>query len=298
MADDLENPSPELTETSAIETGGGAPGDAELESTGTEPDLTGAELDADETGDGETTEPEDVELDFGFKKYRVKPKLKEAVEAWQATMTQKSQAVAERERALEAERRQQVQLDEQETDARVALRVLDAQLEEYAKVDWAAARQKDWAAATEAFQEYQQLQGQRAQAAGFIEQRTQARRDYAQRDFAKRKDDTVEWARKNITGWNKDVDAQITQTAVTLGMTPEYLAQNLNPLLYKFLHYTRIGYQVEQRSKSAKTASAPPEPAETPRKGGSAIPPGQLSDKLGADEWIKRRNAQLARRGA
>src|SRR5690349_20422074 len=70
----------------------------------------------------ETVKDELEDLDFGYEKYRVEPKLKSAVENWRASMTRKEQEVAQLRTALESDRQTAQQASEEELDARADLK--------------------------------------------------------------------------------------------------------------------------------------------------------------------------------
>lgn len=267
------------------------------------PDDEGEDLDIEDgqegEGDDQETEEELEDAEYDGKSYRLPKGLKDAL-LRQEDYTRKTQTVAEERRALEQQRArvaQQAQASEQELDARVAVRAIDKQIAAYENVDWRAWQQQDPSAASAGMMELNQLREQKARGEHFIQHHEQRRTAEAARDFEERIAETKTFAAKEIKGWTPDLDKQITNFAVAeLGITPEFLRESINPLLYKTLHRAFVGDQAMKRAASVKAKpQTPPAKATTTVKAKNGAPPSGLDDRLSADEWLKRRNAQVAK---
>lgn len=269
------------------------------------------ELDTDASleADGEQSEapPEDdgIDLEHEGKKYRI-PKALEGYLLRQDDYTRKTQTVAERAKELEQREQQltqQAQADEKASEARVALAMLDRQLKQYDGVNWPEeyAKSPENAGAHKAV--FDQLMIERSKATAFLTQQDRQRADEAQRADAKRISTTIDWATKNIKGWNNALDVQLTDFVTKelpedLRLSEEFVKRNVNPKLYNLMYLARLGYQAQKRVSAAKPTPAPaPEPI-TPIRAKTPVPPTGLSDRLSPDEWIRRRNEQVARKAA
>lgn len=258
-----------------------------------------------EDGTEKQPNPDEDELEeFDWNGQKVKgPKgLKDGV-LMQADYTRKTQAVAEKERALEAREAQIEQaskVGEEEMNARAALISLDTALKSYENIDWDQWEAQDLFAAQKGWREFQTLKDNRGQVANFLGEKQKARTVEAQQSTAKRLQETRQFAETKIKGWTPEVDAKITEFALGKlkdhGVTWDTLKGVYNPGIYEILHLAWLGHQ----AINTKTTAPPQKPPVEPLKvvAARANPPvSGLDDRLSAEEWIKRRNAQLAKRG-
>ena len=263
--------------------------------------------DAQANGDEEPTEAtptvEEIELEHEGQKYRL-PKALEGYLLRQQDYTQKTQELSAGRKELEQVREQltqQAQLDEREMGARVAIKALDAELANYQNVDWTQEYQKDFQNAAAHKARYDQLKEQRGQAVAFLTQRGQERTVETQRADAKRITETRDWATKNIPSWNETLDKQITDFAVAQGMTPQFIQQNVNPLLYKLLHQAYVGHQALTRSAAKpapKTIEAKPLTVVSSRGNAPTVPSlNALAEGKDMEAFAAAFNKKMAARG-
>lgn len=301
--DNLSTESGEL-ETPAIAQAGEDASDTELETA---------------TGEGEVeteTEKEPVEeedeLDFGFKKYRVPKSLKENVEKLQATFTQKTQATASERKALDDERArivEQAKASEEEMGLRVNLRQIDSQLEAYGKwtaKEWQDLKDENPQGWNEHRFHIQALRDARGELTGKITQAETTRTQEAQTAASKRIEQAEAYAASK--GWKPDKLNDAVQFALDRGtkehklertVVADWLHSNMGPLLLDVIELGRLGAEVlEERKAAARKKPTDPQPTAEPLTmvGAKKNPlPAGLDDKLPMDEWIRRRNAQVAK---
>jgi hypothetical protein len=272
-----------------------------------EPELIpepGEELETETTGEPEPIEEIEIDWDDG-KKYKI-PKALETGILKNKDYTQKSQANAERTKALEARDREieeRHKATDEELDARAELRTLDTQLAEFAKLspaDWQAHSNANPKATEDAWRTFQLLKQQRTEKASILETRQTERTQRAQQDFAKRVEATLEHAKK-IPGWKPDTVKDLVEFAQTMGVTEDVIKQNWSPTFIDILHRAHLGDQLLK-----KQATAPKLPTPTPAKpletvGGKGNPgAGGTLESLAASDnmeaFAKALNAKLAKR--
>jgi ABC-type transporter Mla subunit MlaD len=258
----------------------------------------------------ETPEPEMVEYRFGAKVMAVPrgtlpddvdANLREFAGGIQADYTRKTQALAEEGRALEAERasvRQIMTLTGEAQRAAVAAEVFDAeakairaQLPQLWQSNPDQARQlSDQAAQMEAaaVENRQLVAGHQAKIA-----------DQTQRESAKRLEAGIAEVRQAIKGFDEKAEGELIRYAVTqMGVSEaDARAYGLTPKLavavWKASQWDRL-----QAQTKAATAATPPAPPSAPVKGlsGKSVAAAKDPQKMSDDEWVKWRNAQIAKR--
>lgn len=272
-------------------------------------DLENLPEDGDETDDGSTegeegegTEqaPELVEIEFNGKKFNIPAELKDGV-LMNADYTRKTQEVAELRKTVEArqaEAEQQFNVSQEVLQARAALMVHDNQLEQFEKLDWQQLENEDPVGAMSAWRQFQQLKETRGHIAGYLNEQHTTRSAQAEQETANRLRETREFAEKNIPGWTPEIDTKIANFAISeLGQSVDTLKAAYSPNVYKTLHLAWLGHQVLQKQTTApKPAAAVAQPL-TKVSARANPPPTGLDDRLTTDEWLKRRNAQVVKRG-
>ena len=244
MADEAETAAPieqaaPAIETVAAETETTAPADV------TERILAPDEVQAsEEAGQEQPQEPSDDEtdeLDFGFEKYTVPKKLKEAVETWRAATTKKEQDVADRRKALDAEHEQRSKATDEELHDRAVLLGVNAQIEQYKDVDWVTLARTDPIGYNEHKARYDQLKEAAAQTAKSLETKQTERTQNAERDLANRVEETLKFAREKIPGFKPELIGTLVEFAQSEGIPEAAIKSNWSPSLLSLLHKAHIG---------------------------------------------------------
>ncbi|PAP93997.1 hypothetical protein [Mesorhizobium wenxiniae] len=220
-----------------------------------------------EVEDEEAREPnpeeELEEFDWDGKKIKGPKGLKDGV-LRQADYTRKTQAVAEKERALEARAAQIEQaskVGEEEMNARAALISIDSDLKSYENVDWDAWETQDLFAAQAGFRKFQQLKAARGEVAGYLGERQKARTEQTQQETAKRLQETRRYAETQIKGWSEEVDKKVTDFATKeLGFDWNTLKGAYTPAVYRALHLAWLGHQAINTKPNAPAPKLSVEP--------------------------------------
>lgn len=279
-------------------------------------ELTEDDLKALEEGD-------DLEVEHQGKKLKVPKELKPLV-MMQKDYTQKTQAIADRARDLEAREKRNTELVQAATKTiqeRAQLSALDMEIErirkadaEFNKVDWNgllnSPNQEDrdnylrlQQRRQELRQEFEDTIGKRHGLANSIQQTEQQQIAAQRTEFAKRQAEARKVIESQIPGWNTERDAQMVQGAGEFyGLTREQLlVASADPSLYRVVwDAVQLRQLLKARASKPKPAVKPadtiaPEPAAKVTKGG---PSGSSGPRPGMSpaEWIAARNRQLAER--
>jgi hypothetical protein len=293
-----------------------------MEDIGTNPDAEAPEVedvqddlvtdDADLDGEDpeEEAEEETDEVDLDGKKYRI-PKALKAQLMMQADYTRKTQELAENRRELEQRAVQQSQANDAVIKAHAKAVNLDERLAEYETIDWDAwesrvvqlrnlgrmdEAQADADALQAAFRTHQRTKEARAEADREIEQAKQTAAIETQRTRARQNEEGAAYLQKH----NIPLTPEVADTLVKFGTRFDYseaeLRQVSDPRFIRAMHrlHELEGAAATQRVVSSHLKAQQIQPAAKVR-GSNPTPPVGLSDKLSDDEWMKRRNAQVAK---
>lgn len=127
-------------------------------------------------------------------------------------------------------------------------------------------------------------------------------------DLAKRRQETGMALKAEVPGWNKDVAAKVIEFAADhLGIAPEEMANATDPRNWKLVHEVMSlrtenaalkTNQKQQQTAAGHEKAQQTKPAATPKGGGGQPrdPSTARGDALNGDEWLRRRNAQVAAR--
>lgn len=281
-----------------------------------------AESYSDDTDQAETEgapdegQPEDdtEEVDWDGAKYRVPKPLKDAL-LRQADYTRKTQELADQRRTVEQHftaLTQQAELQQATLEHRVNLRTVEQRLHEFQNTDWQAYAQAYGADQTaSAMASWQQYRDAKAELEGAIAKTETDFRQISERSTANAIAQAEQVLSREIEGWSSELVTTLAgYAAENFGITPQELRDSvINPdgtadtRTFKVLarlhkaetELAKLKAQTTKAQQAAKQASVTPAKAVGQRAGG--YKPG-LDDSLPADEWLRRRNAQLARAGA
>ena len=287
--------------------------------------LDAPEVDADSYSDGtdqaetdgaEDGQPEDdtEEVDWDGTKYRIPKALKPGL-LMQADYTRKTQELAEQRRHVEQHVQslsQQAELQQATLEHRVNLRTVEQQLQQFSNTDWSNYSAQYGADATAAaMASWQQYRDAKAELEGAIAKTETETRQMSERTSANAIAQADQVLSREIEGWSPQLVQDLAGYAATeFGITPQELRDSVvNPdgtadtRTFKVLarlhraetELAKLKGQATKAQQAAKQAAVTPAKAVGQRAGG--YKPG-LDDSLPADEWLRRRNAQLAKAGA
>jgi hypothetical protein len=285
------------TATNPVEGGESAP-ETEVETEGQE---TETEQQFDDDGNPIDPEPEEddsEEIEHEGQKYKV-PKAIKPLVMMQADYTRKTQEVADLRKAVEAERQTLHQSSEAEIAARATVVALDQQLAQFQNIDWDAWEDQDPFAAQKGLRQYQQLRDARGQAAGQFVALQQQRNLEAQRTTAKRLEEGRAALARDIPGWSDTLAASLLETgAKHYGFERGEIEDSFDdPRLIKVLHDAHQYQLSKGKQKQAQKHVAAQQVQPAAKVGARSAPPSGLDDRLPTDEWMRRREAQLRKRG-
>lgn len=263
------------------------------------PDLESDEIEAgegDEDGDSGESLADLIEIERNGKRYSI-PKELEAELMMNADYTRKTQEAAALRRQVEADRehvRAMASATQEELNARGTLSAVDTQLQQYQNLNWDRLEQEDPVTAQSEWRKFQQLQSGRQQIVAFLENAQNQRSEQAQQGVAKRLQETLEFAQKEIKGWSPELDTRITQFAVnSLGYDVDTLKGAYTPQVYKTLYLAFLGSETLNRQATTKPVHSSVQPLTkvVSKSGPSARK--SLSD-MDMDEFAAHRNRQEA----
>ena len=293
---------PEALEAEGVE--------AEAEAT-TEDQTEGLETEATE-GDEPEAEPEEEteEVEWDGKKYAL-PKTLKAGLMMQADYTRKTQEVAEQRKALGAryaEIEQQAELQRATLTERVQLETLTGQLQQFQSLDWDQFESQYGASAVaKAMAQWRGLESKVGQLTSEITEKETAirlQKDQAAEAALQEADKILS---REVQGYGPALVQQVAQVAVAYGITPDeikasFISDDGEPDIRTFKVLSELATLrakvAEYESKQIKTdqvrkiAKVQPAPTVSP-KGGQYR--AGLDDSLPTDEWVRRRNAQVAK---
>lgn len=276
----------------------------EEESTQAPEEKEEAEQEPAETEEDSEEQPEAVPevetVEFEGKEYNIPPELKGAIMR-QSDYTTKTQEVAEQRKDLEADRQrfqEAIQLQTAHTEAYTELGILDQQLAYYNGLDW-----NTWAA-----QDPNAAQQAQIQLNGIREQRTQVMEKLNSSQAESQQKAHTETARvveanrakieKTVPNWSSDTEKAVFDFGIQSGLTESQLAgTNYDPVLIGILNKARLFDELQQKQTGSKPKKSEPVPQATRVKPKRTTAQKGLHDNLSVDEWMKRREAQVAKRG-
>jgi len=242
-------------------------------------------------------EEETEEVEHEGKTYKIPKPLKGAL-LMQADYTRKTQEVAEQRKAIE--QRQAAFAEEQKLLAEHLtefgkVSALNDAIAQFEKADWPQIRASNPQLYNDLWFQYQQTKEQRDKAVTALQTKVAERSSKAQQESARRIEEARAAIQRDIPDWSPDLAGKLSQFAQGQGFTADELRQVTDPRLIKLLHAAWKGSQAQQK-EAAQARAKPAEVAKPlPTVSGNTPAEKGLSDRLPVDEWIRRRNAQLAK---
>lgn len=277
--DEIDQSAPEVEQE--------APGESQ------EQETLETEVELDEQGNPKEAPPEeeDEEIELNGKKARVPKEFKDAF-LKNADYTQKTQALAEQRRMVEEQAQEIAQTQQRQQAFRQAyarLDGIDQQLQQYNGVNW---NQLDPQVAQQHWMTFQQLKEARQNLTGQISQAEHQQAVQAQQSTAQRLHQAEQELAREIKDWSPETKSKLREYGKSIGISEQQLNNVDSPVAIKLLHKARL-YDEMMAKATKKPVAVPVAPLKTVKSGsGASTDPNRLS----ADEWAKRRNAELAKR--
>lgn len=268
--------------------------------TGADEALNDGNLDEDVDSQEQPAPEDEEEVEIGDEKLALPKALAAKVKAgvmMQADYTQKTQAIAEERKAVQAEREQN-QRNAAEYMQEVAKVVsLDDQIKAYQSALTRELIAADPITAMQYQNDLRTLESQRQQAAASITQKQQANALAEQQATAKQVQEAEAYIKREIPAWNEERTEAISRYAKAQGIDPGpmWKAVFQQPALAMILHKAEMYDQAAKKVAAAKPKAAPQEKPVT-RIGANRQTAKPDQSKLSADEWAKQRNADIAKR--
>ena len=191
-----------------------------------------------------------------------------------------------------------IQLQTAHTEAYTQLGVIDQQLAQFNEIDWNTWATQDPNAAQQAQIQLNQLREQRQQATDKLSSLQAESQQKAHTETARVVEANRSKVEKIVPNWNADTEKAVFDFGLKSGLNEQQLAgTNYDPVLINILNKARLFDELQQKQTVKKTKkSKEPIPQATrvkPKKTNNRT----LHDNLSTEEWLKRRNAQIAKRG-
>lgn len=270
-------------------------------------DAEGQDIDGEGPDDQAGAEAEDAEdIEYEGQTFRVPKVLKDAF-LRNADYTQKTQEVAAKRKAVDdlhrsvTERISDVDRQIEAAEALAAdfgeVHALQARVKAFEAVNWGLATQEDPAQAQALWMEFQQTKDLLSTKSQALSEKKAQRLQEQSAARTKALEETGRVLAQDIPGFNQQVASEIARFGVEeIGISTEEIPQMTDPRLWKVLHRAMTAeaelaklkkgqaVQVQQRVKPAATVRA------------NTSPPKALDDRTRTDDWMKARQAQLAKR--
>lgn len=238
------------------------------------------------------------EVDYEGNKYRV-PKALSGALMRQADYTKKTQEVAEIRRAAEAEKAklaEDAKAFQEDRQEHVQAYAIWQQLENFKNVNWQQLEQEDPLQAQQLFRQYTLLRDAHREVTGRLQTKQMQRKSAADAEMAKLRDQTRSTLAKEIPNWSK-AEQELTDYAIRHGYKADEVkaALDSDARPFRFLHKAFLYDQLIEKQRLA--AKAPPAAEPVKQVGQTRGAPIGLHDNLSTKEWVKRRQAQVDKRG-
>jgi predicted RNase H-like nuclease (RuvC/YqgF family) len=258
------------------------------------------DLDAEQNTDDEPEDDDSEEVEHDGQKFRI-PKAIKPLLMMQADYTRKTQEVAELRKTVEAQRAQGAQLDGELIQSQAKIVAIDERLAEFGRLteqDWANLEAQDPVQAQTLWRQFSQLKDTRQQAVGELQHKAQQRHLEQQRMSAKQIEEGQAVLARDIKDWSPEKAGKLSDFAVReFGFSPQEIGGIIDPRMVKVLNRLFEADQVLKKQTATIKAVKAQDVRPTPKVGGASAPPRGLDDRLSPEEWTRRRNEQLRKRG-
>lgn len=295
-----------MSDPNATEPQGSAIAPAETEVV-TDAQVQGDESETTEESDAQPEGGDSIEVEYGGKKYQVPAALRDAV-MHHADYTQKTQKLSEDRRTLESQFQERAVAQDAFLQDQATLTAVNAIVASLSQQAQAAFNAGDRDGATNLWLQYQQAKETQDTLKTQYEAKVNQKHLQSQREAAEQLERGRAILQRDIKDWSPAVGAKLTEYAIKdVGLTPQAVQAISNGVygaelsvgLIKLAHRAYLGDQAIKKAAAFDKLKAQEDVQPAPKVGGKASttatlrPDSPSGDRLPADEWLRRRNAQL-----
>lgn len=259
------------------------------------------ELEPELDEDGNPVEPEEPEddtdeIEKDGTKYRIPKALKDNF-LMHRDYTHKTQALAEKERQVDATLQHAEGLSNAEVFAAAKVVSINEAIATFASVDWDLWEEQDPPEAAKAWRRLERLKGDLQAAQNNYGFAKQQRISIAQQETARRIEQGTAELAKAIPGWGEDKAATLLSFAQKhYGFTEAELNEINDPRIVLALNDAFERVQEANKSKTVKKVQAQQAVQPARKVTGAAAPIRPLDDRASTEAWMKARQKQLSSR--
>ncbi len=250
----------------------------------------------------EQPEPEEEEeVDIGDEKLALPKALAAKVKAgvmMQADYTQKTQAIAEERKAVQAEREQNQRTHHEYVQEVAKVVSIDEQIKAYQGALTREFIAADPITAMQYQNDLRTLESQRQQAIASITQKQQANALAEQQATAKQVQEAEAYIKREIPAWTPQRTEEISAFIKASGADPAsvWKAVFQQPALAKVLHKAELYDKAQKKAAAVSKPKAAVQEKPVTRIGANRQTTKPNPMNQSADEWAKQRTAELAKR--
>ena len=218
----------------------------------------GEEAEEGEEQPDEGSDLDTVRVEYDGEEYEVPKRLKDAVMATK-DYTEKTSRLAEERRDYEAEKAdfsQYMEASKAQSDQMANLAAIDQQLNHFETFDMNHLIDTDITSANKLQYQKQQLQAQRGQLVGAIQQGEQQRQEAQHQNMVRIAERTDAKLASEVTGWGDEMKSDLGKFAVDMGLPTAMVSNAVTYPEINLLRLAQIGYKTEQKVRNgAKTTN-------------------------------------------
>jgi hypothetical protein len=243
-------------------------------------------------GLGDDSTPEELEVEYEGKTYKVSPELKDAL-LRQADYTRKTTEVAREREAVEAMRRDAEvyrNLGAATIEAAAQAKTLEGQIAQLESMSTHGLTQEQINGYNI---QHMRLTEQKAAIDNDIRAMIEADRARSSEELTKFQQEAIEEARKSIPNFDDKRRQDLESFAVKLGVHADDVKTITDASAYKILHLADIGQKFLDRQRATKKVENAQSTSPAAEVGGKAVA-AKDPNKMSTEEWMKHRQRQVA----
>ena len=247
--------------------------------------------------DGEEPTAEFVTVEYDGMEYEVPNNLKDALMR-QQDYTKKTQTIAEQRKEIEqqAAALQQQSVQQQQTFEEAAnLRSIDQQLEQYNALNWDELYQGDMATAVNLDRQKRDLETQRQETVGRLQQGQAQAVENQRIKHAKVLEEGQKVLATRIKDWTPELAQKVAAYGISRGLKEQAVQSITDPVHVELIDKARR-YDELMAKQTVKPAAQPAQAAIKVKGKRAAV--NKDPDKMDVNDWLKMRNQQVQKRNS